>query len=215
MKKMLFVVLAVTFFALPALAQDTPKAELFLGYDYTRFVPALSGNPSFNMSGGGGAVTYNFSKYVGLKAEFTGVGTGDVIQNSAIQQTLKRSGNFFTYMFGPQVAIRNQSRVTPFVHLLFGGAYSNVYANLSAQGSISNGNNTADFGKHSFAMAFGGGLDVKAGKYIAIRLGQFDYFMTRFSGREVTPAGAGALDISNQSNFRYMAGINFLIGGSK
>jgi opacity protein-like surface antigen len=215
-KKVLLVLLAVAIYALPALAQDVPKAELFLGYDYVRFVPALAGNPSFNMNGGGGAVTYNLNKVVGLKAEFGGVGAGNItVCASTGLNCVTQSANFFTYLFGPQLAFRNSSRVTPFAHLLFGGAFSNVYANLEAKGTVSTGPTTADFGKHAFALAVGGGLDVRASKSVTIRLGQFDYFMTRFSGRELITAGtgaAGALDISNQSNFRYMAGIVFHIG---
>jgi len=61
-----------------------------------------------------------------------------------------------------------------------------------------------------------GSLDVKASKSVAIRLGQFDYFMIRFSGRWVDTSGSGSvggLEISSQGNFRYLAGIAFHIGG--
>ncbi len=205
---------------LPAFAQDEhSKVDLFLGYAYVHFVPALSGNPSYNFNGGGGAVTYNVNKLFGLKAEFTQVGAGNLTVNSSTGLTsLTTSGNFFTYLFGPQLTFRNSSRITPYAHLLFGGAHSNVYGNIAAAGSISTTTTITDATKEAFALAVGGGLDVRASKHVAIRLGQFDYLMTRFSGREVDTSGTGsigALDISNQSNFRYMAGIVFLLGGSK
>jgi outer membrane protein OmpA-like peptidoglycan-associated protein len=216
MKNVLLILSAVLVFGLAASAQEVPKAEVFMGYEYIRFAPALSGNPNFNMHGGGGAVTYNFSKYFGLKAEFTGAGGGDLKQCASTGlNCVTRSANFFTYLFGPQAAIRSQSKLTPFAHLLFGGAYSNAYANLQQAGTVSTTPTVADFGKHAFAMAVGGGLDLKASKSIAIRLGQFDYFMTRFSGRALNTSGTGSvgsLGISNQSSFRYMGGVVFHIG---
>jgi len=217
MKKMLWVFGAILLCGIPVLAQDYPKAELFMGYEWIRFGSAMGGNPNVNFNGGGGSIAYNVSPMFGLKAEFTGAGIGDLKQtDSTGLKTLTRSGNFFSYLFGPQVTFR-KSRVQPFGHLLLGGAFSNVYANVNTQGTVSTGATTAEGGKHAFALAFGGGIDVKASKHIAIRVGQFDYFMTRFSGRGVSTAGTGsatAQDISNQSSFRYMAGINFHLGGS-
>jgi len=213
MKRFLLVFGAILLCGIPVLAQDYPKAEVFMGYEWIRFGSAMGGNPNVNFNGGGGSVLYNFSPVIGLKAEFTGAGIGNLPQTtSSGTTTLTRSGNFFSYLFGPQFTIRKSERVQPFVHLLFGGAYSNVYANVTTTTGTSA---TAEGGKHAFALAFGAGFDVKVGKHIAIRPGQFDYFMTRFSGRSVSTSGTGsvgALDISNQSSFRYMAGINFLIG---
>jgi hypothetical protein len=57
-------------------------------------------------------------------------------------------------------------------------------------------------------------VDVTVSKHVAIRLGQFDYFMTRFSGRYIDTAGtgsAGGVEINNQNNFRFMIGVNFLL----
>lgn len=218
MKRSILVIGALMLCGLPLFAQDVPKAELFMGFEYIRFNPALSaaGSPNFNMYGGGGSIMFNVNKVVGLKAEFTGAGAGDMkVCASTGLDCLTRSGNFFTYMFGPQFSIRNQSRVTPWVHALFGGAYSNVYGNLQSAGTVSITPPVADFGKHAFALAAGGGIDVKASKSVSIRLIEMDYFMTRFSGREVSTSGTGSLgnlQISNQSNTRILAGIVFNIG---
>ena len=53
---------------------------------------------------------------------------------------------------------------------------------------------------------------------MSIRLGQFDYFMTRFSEAiyaspcvSGTPCGV-AQQLNNQNNFRYLTGIVFHIG---
>ncbi len=66
----------VPVFGLAAFAQEDPKAELFLGYEYIRFSPSLSGNPSINFNGGGGAVNFNITKVLGIKAEFTSLADG-------------------------------------------------------------------------------------------------------------------------------------------
>lgn len=219
MKRLLLVMGAVLLCGLPALAQEYPKTELFMGYEYVYFSPALAGNPSVHMNGGGGSIAYNVNHMFGLKAEFTGAGASDnKVCASTGLNCLTRSFNFFTYMFGPQVTFRQHSHVHPFMHLLFGGAYSNFYGNLVSQGTVSTTPLVQDAGKNAFALAVGGGIDVKVHEHVAIRLGQFDYFMTRFSGREVNTAGTGSLgtlQISNQSNFRYMAGVNILLGTTK
>jgi len=207
MKKIVLSLGVILLCGLPALAQEVPKVDLFLGYEYIRFAPELSGNPNVNLNGGGGSINFNINKMFGIKGEFAHAGSGDVRQcDSTGVNCLTRSVNFFTYLFGPQISFRSR-RVTPYVHLLFGGAHSNLYGHLST----TSGTGTAEPNPNAFALAFGGGLDVNAGKHVAIRLGQFDYFMTRFSEHTVSSTGV-VQEINNQSNFRYMAGINFLLG---
>ncbi len=221
MKRLILVLSVVLVFGLAAYAQEVPKVELFLGYEYIRFSPSLSGNPSVNFNGGGGAVNFNITKVLGIKAEFTGATTGGATQTYA-GYTLDRSANFFTYLFGPQFSYRGHSRVVPFAHLLFGGSHSNFYANLTipvvspAAGQTSSA--SASPTKEAFTLAVGGGIDVKVAKHVALRLGQFDYFMTRFSEAIYTspcvspgPCGLSS-QINNQNNFRYMGGIVFRIG---
>jgi opacity protein-like surface antigen len=214
MKRMLLVFGAIMLCGIPVLAQEYPKAELFMGYQWIRFGTAMGGNPNVNFNGGGGSIAYNFNPMLGLKAEFTGSGFGDhTVTSSNGVNTLTRSGNMFTYMFGPQVTL-SRGTAQPFGHLLLGGAYSNYYGNVT-QNIGSTSSTTQDAGKQAFALAFGGGLDVKVSKSIAIRTFQIDYLMTRFSGRAISTAGsgsAGSLEISNQSSMRLMFGVNIHLG---
>jgi hypothetical protein len=71
-----------------------------------------------------------------------------------------------TYMFGPVISARSD-KVTPFAHALSGGA--------------SGGGTTA------FAMAFGGGVDVKVAPKVAFRLIQGDWLVFRSAKQRRSP----------------------------
>jgi hypothetical protein len=110
MKKL---VLAAMFFALLPLAsraQDTPKAEVYVGYDYVR-VNAVGS--SFNFNGGSGQFAYNANNWLGIVGDLGGYYTSDGYQ-----------GGIISYMFGPRVNFRGHGKVTPFAQVLLGGARS-------------------------------------------------------------------------------------------
>jgi hypothetical protein len=67
----------------------------------------------------------------------------------------------YTYMIGPTVSLRTKW-VTPYAHALFGGGHAD--------------------GINAFAMAFGGGVDVNAGKHVALRIIQADWMSFRDAG---------------------------------
>lgn len=208
MKKGLFLA-TIVLLGLAAFAQEFPRAEVAAMYSYSRFNPASKYTPGINMNGGGGAVTINFNQYFGLKAELDGFGASKatfvipagstvVAPNGA---SVTASGNLFTYLFGPQIKVRAE-KVEPYFHALFGGAHSTLYGNAY---DLLTPTNTAA-GKPSqnaFAMAIGGGIDIPVSHLIGIRIGQFDYMLTRFNNSLVT---------YNQNNFRYSAGILFNFG---
>jgi len=79
MRKSLAVVLLFAAFAAPTLkAQEQPsRVELYGGYDYVRFnINAnVSGQPPFqvfNANGGGGELTYNVSRWIGVLGDLGG-----------------------------------------------------------------------------------------------------------------------------------------------
>jgi opacity protein-like surface antigen len=88
-------------------------------------------------------------------------------------------GNAVTYMFGPKLSYRSSSRVTPYFQTLFGGMH------LPAA--------------NAFAMAAGGGVDVKVSDRFAVRVVQAEYLLTHFGG-------------VRQNNFRLSAGVVFRFG---
>ncbi len=172
MRKFLVIAMLAAVIGLPLWAQDNPKAEIFGGYEYLRINPG-SGAPGQNNNGWNAALTGNLSPNFGITADFAG----------AYKSIAGVRVSTYTFLFGPTLASRSNDKVTPFAHALLGGAHA------SAAGS----------GESAFAMALGGGIDYKAGESVAIRIGQFDYLMTRFGS-------------STQNNFRYSAGVVFRFG---
>jgi len=152
-------------------AQDNNnKAEVFGGYQWTS-VDFGSGVSRQNFNGFDGALTGYFNQNLGITADFSG-------NYKTIEGV---SAKVYTYTFGPTLRVP-MDKATPFVHALFGGGHAT--AGVEGASVSSNG----------FAYAIGGGLDLNATKNVAIRIGQFDYFGTRFESE-------------NQKNFRYSAGI--------
>jgi Outer membrane protein beta-barrel domain len=188
-----------------ALPQEGPGMEVNVDYSYIHANPQNNHViPTFSLNGGGGSVLMYFNDHVGLEAEFQGYGSythhftvPPPYCNGPCQ--VSAQGNLFTYNGGPIVKFRTR-HIEPFVETIFGGAHSNLYANVYSVcpncvlASKSPSNNAFDF-------LVGGGVDLTFPGYrLAIRLAQFDYLLTRF-GNDFTKGN------NNQSNFRYQAGI--------
>lgn len=137
------------------LGTATPKADLALGYLFTRLNPG-DGFDGFNTHGGFASLAFNLNPRWGLVTEFTGsgysrdTGMGD------------ESGKTFSYLFGPRYSWRRWPRAVPFVQTLLGGFRA------SESGSSAN----------AFAWTAGGGVDWIATPRFGIRLFQADYLLT-------------------------------------
>jgi hypothetical protein len=73
----------------------------------------------------------------------------------------KNGGHIYTYMFGPSFTSRVE-RLSAFGHVLAGGAASGE--------------------SNAFSIAMGGGIDVSAGRHLAVRLIQADWLVFRSGG---------------------------------
>jgi hypothetical protein len=167
-RKLLVLVALMGLLSLPLLAQaDYPKAEVFGGYQYL-----YSGG---NLNGWDASVTGNFTRQFGLEGDFSGT---YISANGA-------SAGFYTFAGGPVFAFRNPSNITPFVHVLIGGAHLGV------------GVSGVSVGTTGFAIIPGGGVEVKVAPHIAIR-GQGDWVGLEDSGN------FGA------KNVRIAVGVSFL-----
>jgi hypothetical protein len=197
--------------ALPAAAQDYPKFELGAGYSYVRanitakdqtVTPSVSASKGFNLQGGGGNIAYNFTHNLGIVADFAGYDVTGLPKGTGTSATL------FTYMFGPRFTYRENETFQPFAHALFGGAPISGSGSVPALSAVSSRATISEFSGTSdaFAMAIGGGLDVKIAKHIALRVFEGDYLLTRF---KTTLNSSGKLTAANQNNFRLVAGVQF------
>ena len=199
-------------FATPALAQ---RFEVYGDYSYLRYNPTITGLNTRSLNGGGGGVQVNFWKIFGLKADFQGyMSTQTEVNVTSPIPTpggvipvglYKSNSTMFSYLFGPVIRVP-MGRVRPFGNILFGGVHTNLYGQLNSS-LIANGgqSNLSTEAQHPFAMAFGGGLDVAVSKNVAIRLGEVDWILTRFTNIWT--------NTNNQNNFRYLGGVVFTFGG--
>ncbi len=181
------VVVGIVAFVLPfgavAHAQDVPKFDVFAGYSYVRENPATSGIDSFSMNGGSASLGYNANHWLSAVADFGGYHTDNIL-GTGIDGTLS------TYLFGPRLSYRHDSRITPFGQVLFGVAHIGGHNGLAFS--------TSD---NSFAMTIGGGVEFKVSHRFSIRPLQVDYLLTRFN-----ELGTGA---QNQNNLRVSTGVVF------
>lgn len=191
---------------LTAVAQETPKFEVPVGFSFINVHPDLSPITSFNVFGGGGGFVYNIGPYLGIKADFNGYTQGSGLKSKLTDAGYtvgNLNGNLFTYLFGPQFK-KHTGKFQPFGEALFGAAHTNLYANIL---NTENGNGgSASSNNNAFAMEFGGGLDIPVTKTIQLRPVEVDYLYTRFGVN-------GTSYVGNQNNFKYTAGINFTFGG--
>lgn len=195
-----------------AWAQEFPRVETAFDYSFVRFAPAASYTQGHSLNGGGGAFKVNINEYFGILADLQGYGSTTFDFNIPANRVFpggvsgRAQGNLFTYMFGPQIKIRAHG-IHPFAQLLFGAAHANLYGNAFKSicqpvvGVCAFSGAPAD---DAFAMAFGGGADIPLGHTVSFRPAEIDYLLTRFTNQFAN---------SNQSNFRYSAGIVFSFGG--
>jgi hypothetical protein len=159
MRRIFITLSVVALCALPVLAQDSNKVEIFGGYQYTRINPG-SGISGVNVNGWNASVTGNVNSWFGI--------TGDI--SAGYKSYSGASANMYNFMFGPTISYNKAEHFKPFVHALFG--VSRLGASLDGLGGGS---------ESAFATALGGGVDAGITRHVAIRLVQADYFMTRFA----------------------------------
>ncbi len=212
-KGICFLTLAVVT-GLGAFAADGPKYELIANYSYLQYNPTVTGFQSRAFNGGGVQTQVNFGKYFGIKGDFQGYESTQttVIVTAPIGTsvgiipigTYKSSANMFTYMFGPVAGI-HAHRANFFTEILFGASNTGAYADLHNEVIANGGKASAYESQHPFTMAVGGGVDLNAGKHFALRLGEVDYLLTRYTNPFT--------QTNNQNNFRYLGGVVFKFGG--
>lgn len=139
--------------------------QAFGGYSYMR----VDNSPSFNLNGWELAGQYKFAPWLGGVADFDG----------HYGSPFGASTHINTFLFGPEVSW--PTRISPFGHILLGGAHASVNGG---------GSDT------SFGVAIGGGVDARLLDHVYWRVFQGDLIHTSLYG-------------TGQNNARISTGIVF------
>jgi len=168
------------------------KNEFFAGYSFqSADINTLTIDPHRTPQNGVNLeYTRNITRHLGL--------TGDASAHFHRENHSTGVGTFssqrdqYFLLGGLQLKAGNEKRVQPFAQALFGvSLFRGFTADIRPAGNVYTYDDAT-----SFAMALGGGLDLRVSKRIAVRLIQVDY----------TPAFFGS---GRQDNFRISAGIVF------
>jgi opacity protein-like surface antigen len=199
-------------FGLTAFAQDVPKTDLFIGYSFLRANSAQS-IPAFTAQGGVATFGYNFNNHVGVEAEFGGYHNGNVNDKHF-------DSTSYSYLFGPRISYGRSKKIDPYIHALVGvnRATTSILASSTllptpVQPVAGQVGPRLEASQANFAMAIGGGIDVKLSKRVTFRPAQIDYYMTRFETPTFLRTSLDAITSNkNQNDFRFAAGILFTFG---
>lgn len=180
MKKLVLLAVLVMGFSAMAIAADEelPAVEIFGGYSLLNCDPGAGSTADCLHHGWNASAHFVGNSYLGVVADIAGqygsIGAVDASSHS--------------FLFGPRVTIR-KGKLAPFAQFLLGGIHSS-YDGLSATRTVTS---------NDFAMAMGGGLDVKASDKLSIRPFQMEYFARKSGG-----------DFMN--NLRFSVGVVYSLG---
>lgn len=188
MRKLVFLVAVVLVVGVSARAQH-PRVEIFGGYSYAGLDADLFPSPSLsgrrNANGWGANLSLNASRFFGFTADFAGQ-HGDVrtvdpsVECIAVFPpppgcTVEVDFSTQQFLFGPRFTLRGAG-ATAFVHVLLGAARTRLSSFTSLGGTVPARSGT------DFALAAGGGLDVRLSPFLALRAFQVDYIPVHQGG---------------------------------
>jgi len=174
--------------ALLVLAQSSnpnehPKFEFFVGYSAlgeangpginfgsnNDVAASYTSKPGFETS-----IIRNFSKRFGIKGDFSAHFNNESNRGpvaactpacTTVIQDFQLKTRVYNFLVGPEFKARNRTRFTPFVHAL--GGFAHTSATFTTPGPTLN--LFLKKSDNSFAMALGGGLDIRASKRVSFR----------------------------------------------
>jgi outer membrane immunogenic protein len=192
MRKTQFILLPLTLaacslFAANASAQSGSLLEAGVNYNYVRTNAAPGNCGCINLQGGSGWAAYNFTRSFGIVGEVASQHASN-ISPFAADLTLT------SFMGGVRYKKSIGGRFSPFAQVLLGGAH--------ASGSMAPGNSGIPGSPNAFAMAAGGGIDLRLSRHFALRIIQADYYYTRLAN--------GVND--HQNNLRIGVGLLIRLG---
>jgi len=162
---------------------EYPKVEVFVGYSAlgeagSRGISLgadrrVGGNYSAN-AGLETSIIRNFSKRFGIKGDFAAHFNNESASGpltlctpgcTTVTQDFQLKTRVYNFLAGPEFKARNSTRFTPFAHVLGGVAHTS--ATFTTPGPTFN--LLLKKNDNSFAMALGGGFDIRASKRVSFR----------------------------------------------
>jgi hypothetical protein len=152
----------------------TSDGAAALGSNFQTFFCKRRGSNGFDTS-----ITYNFTRYFGIKGNLTGHYKSDTFvdpDSGGIGiDTIISKERIYNFLVGVQVKDnRKAARFKPFAHALFGAAV-NTTRQAQTNPDVPAFTFTTRDKVTSFAMKLGGGIDVRVQRRIDIRLVEVDY----------------------------------------
>ncbi len=185
-------------------AQEIPKYQAFVGPSYAR--EDLTDIKNINGIGWHASLDGTANNWVSAVFDFSGYYSSPKI-NVGLPAPLPINSSEYLYLFGPRFTYRKWERLTPFAESLFG--VSDFRFTASSVGLTNAISSTA------FAAAIGGGADYTVKSWLAIRLIEADYVLTRSRELGVDPT-TGQIGFTGQrrtqNNARASVGVVFRFG---
>lgn len=186
-----FLVCAVLLGGLAA-SQDYQRADVFGGYSYLN-VDTNGLTSRQNLNGWESSLSINLNRWLAGESDFGGYYKGYSADGASAHVS------DYGYLFGPRFNFRANAATSVFAHALFGVDHLGASASGYLFGVPVSGSGS----QNSFAMAYGGGLQQKVTRHLAIR-GGADYVVTDHN----IFGGSGV----HQNNFRVSVGIAYTFG---
>jgi opacity protein-like surface antigen len=205
MGKAMSLSLLLLFFVPVSWAQETPQYEVFVGPSYSR--EEVTNSKFKNGIGWHASLDGTANNWLSAVFDFSGYYSSPKITLAGLSASVPIDSSNYLYLFGPRFTYRKFQRLTPFAEGLVGVA--NFRFTASSVGVTNSISST------TFAGAFGGGADYTVNSWLAIRLIEADYVVTRFREITVDPT-TGQVGFSGQhrtqNNARASAGIVIRFG---
>jgi len=199
--------------SIAAAQSDYKKFEFFGGYSHNRIDTGIGDddpelgdiiNEREGFNGFEVSATGNFTRYLGIKGDFSGHFKSRTISFASIgapNARLDLESRVFNFLGGLQIKDNsNEGTFKPFAHALAGVAHARNQVDFNADvcAAVFPSPCPADFteSETGFAAAIGGGIDIRVNDRVSVRAIQVDYNPTR-------------LFDSTQHNFRFGVGIVF------
>lgn len=197
----------------PAAAQDTPRAELFLGYSAlvtpseTTVVTDVADNIRLKrersfINGWNASLSVNVNSWLGFAGDFSGhYGPIDYNARTSVNSlTFGSSARIHHFLVGPRFAAeRGSSKV--FLHGLIGAVSYREFGTVSGI--------SLDETDTGLAYGVGGGVDHRINERLSWRIFQTDYLRYRFGQPKLVVNNVTVSDAVTQNNFRISTGLVF------